>query len=169
MPRRIAAPLVLLPLALAIAACKPAADPAPNAAPAEAPAVPVESGSVAGTDATAVVNHDRPDPAGFDRKAFAGTFAGTVPCADCPGIETHLTIDADGTFRLGETYQERDGSSETTGTWTIDAGGKRLLLDPDTKDADDRHFEIVSKDEVRMLDSEGNPIASEHNYSLRRG
>jgi len=125
--------------------------------------------SVAGTDATAVVNHDRPDPAGFDRKAFAGAFAGTVPCADCPGIETHLAIDADGTFRLSETYQGRGNSSETTGTWTIDAGGKRLLLDPDTKDADDRHFEIVSKDEVRMLDGEGNPIASEHNYSLRRG
>ena len=49
------------------------------------------------------------------------------------------------------------------------ADGKRLLLDPDTKDAADRRFEIVSKDEVRMLDTEGKPIASELNYSLRRG
>ena len=170
MTRRIAAPLALLPLALVLAACKPAADPVPaDAAPAEAPAVPVESGSVAGTDATAVVDHERPDPAGFDRKAFAGSFAGTVPCADCPGIETHLAIDADGTFELDETYQDRNSSSQTTGTWTIDADGKRLLLDPDAKDAADRHFEIVSKDEIRMLDVDGNPIASELNYSLRRG
>ncbi len=170
MTRRIAAPLALLPLAFVLAACKPAAEPASApAAAAEAPAAPVESGSVAGTDATAVVHHDRSDPAGFDRKAFAGTFAGTVPCADCPGIETHLAIDADGTFELDETYQDRDSSSQTTGTWTIDADGKRLLLDPDTKDAADRRFEIVSKDEVRLLDSDGNPIASELNYSLRRG
>ena len=170
MTRRFAVPLALLPLALALAACKPAAEPASApTAKAEAPAAPVESGSVAGTDATAVVNHDRPDPAGFDRKAFAGAFAGTVPCADCPGIETHLAIDADGTFKLDETYQDRDTGNRTTGTWTVDADGKRLLLDPDTKDAADRRFEIVSKDEIRMLDVDGNPIASELNYRLRRG
>lgn len=166
MTRRFAVPLALLPLALALAACKPAAEPAAApAATAEAPTAPVESG----TDAAAVVHHDRPDPAGFDRKAFAGTFAGTVPCADCPGIETHLAIDADGTFRLDETYQDRDSRRQTTGTWTIDAGGKRLLLDPDTKDAADRRFEIVSRNEVRLLDTEGRPIASGLNYSLRRG
>ena len=170
MTRRIAAPLVLLPLALALAACKPAAEPAPApAAPAEAPAVPTESGSVAGTDATAVVHHDRPDPAGFDRKAFAGTFSGTVPCADCPGIDTRLEIRADGTFRLSETYQDRDGTADTAGTWTIDADGKRLQLDPDSKDGADRWFEIVSKDEIRQLDTEGKPIESTLNYSLSRG
>ena len=170
MTHRLPTTFALLPLALVLAACKPAAEPAPaTTATAEAPTAPVESGNVAGTDATAVVHHDRPDPAGFDRKAFAGTFAGTVPCADCPGIETHLAIDADGTFRLDETYQDRDAGVQTTGTWTIDADGKRLLLDPDTKDAADRHFEIVSKDEIRMLDVDGNPIASELNYSLRRG
>lgn len=170
MTHRLPTTFALLPLALVLAACKPAAEPEPAiAAAAEAPAAPVESGSVAGTDATAVVHHDRPDPAGFDRKAFAGTFAGTVPCADCPGIETHLAIDADGTFRLDETYQDRDSSRQTTGTWTIDADGKRLLLDPDTKGAADRHFEIVSKDEIRMLGADGSPIASELNYSLRRG
>ena len=170
MIRRIAAPIALLPLALALAACKPAAEPAPApATTAEAPATPVESGSVVGIDATAVVNHDRPDPAGFDRKAFAGRFAGTVPCADCPGIDTHLAINADGTFTLEETYRDRGAGHKSTGTWTIEADGKRLLLDPDTKDAADRHFEIVSKDEVRMLDTEGKPIASELNYSLRRG
>lgn len=170
MTRRFTAPLALLPLALALAACKPAAEPAAtSAATPEAPTAPVESGSVVGTDATAVVNHDQPDPAGFDRKAFAGSFAGTVPCADCPGIETHLAIDADGTFELDETYQDRDAGVRTTGTWTIDADGKRLLLDPDTKDAADRHFEIVSKDEIRMLGADGSRIASELNYSLRRG
>ncbi|MCW5568216.1 MAG: copper resistance protein NlpE N-terminal domain-containing protein [Dokdonella sp.] len=170
MIRRIATPLaLLLPLALALSACKPAAEPAPVAAPAEAPALPAESARIADTDATAVVHHDRPDPAGFDRKAFAGTFSGTVPCADCPGIETHLTINADGSFTLAETYQERDSGDSTSGTWTIDADGRRLLLDPDTKDAADRWFEIVSKDEVRMLDSEGEAIESPLNYSLRRG
>lgn len=161
--------LALIPLALALAACKPAAEPAPTATPAEAaPAVPTEAGAVAGTDATAVVHNAPADPAGFDRKAFAGSFAGTVPCADCPGIDTSVRIGDDGTFRLTEAYQGSDTRSETTGTWTVDADGRRLQLDPDTKDAADRWFEIVSNNEIRMLDTGGNPIESGHNYSLRR-
>ena len=100
---------------------------------------------------------------------WAGAYEGVLPCADCPGIDTHLAINADGTFTLEETYRDRGAGHKSTGTWTIEEDGKRLLLDPDTKDAADRHFEIVSKDEVRMLDTEGKPIASELNYSLRRG
>ena len=100
---------------------------------------------------------------------WPGSYDGTLPCADCPGIDTLVEIHADGTFKLRETYQERGAPINSAGTWTIDADGKHLLLDPDRKDADDRHFEIVSKDEVRMLDTEGKPIASELNYSLRRG
>lgn len=172
MTRRIARGLALVPLALALAACKPAAEPAaeaPAATPAADTPADTSKPTVAGTDATAVVHNAPDDPAGFDRKAFAGTFAGTVPCADCPGIDTRLDIGADGAFTLSETYQDRDTTSETRGTWTLDADGTRLLLDPETKEGADRHFEIVSKDEIRMLDAEGKPIASEHNYSLRRG
>ncbi|WP_158636400.1 copper resistance protein NlpE [Luteimonas marina] len=168
MTRHPASALVLIPLALALAACKPDADPAPAAPPADT-ATTAQSGAVAGTDATAVVDHERPDPAGFDRKAFAGSFAGTLPCADCPGIDMRVDIDADGSFSASETYQDRDTTVETAGTWTIDADGRRLLLDPDSKDEADRHFEIVSKDEIRMLDAEGKPVESALNYSLRRG
>ena len=172
MTRRIVRGLALFPLALALVACKPAAEPAadaPAAVPEDAAAAGTPAPAVDGTDATAVVHNPPRDPAGFDRKAFAGTFAGTVPCADCPGIDTRLDIAADGTFTLSETYQERDTAFETRGTWTLDADGTRLLLDPDTKDGTDRHFGIVSKDEIRMLDAEGKPAASGLNYSLRRG
>lgn len=172
MTRRITRGLILASLALALAACKPAAEPAADAAPADA-ADSVQDdtakAAVAGTDATAVVHNAPSDPAGFDRKAFAGTFAGTLPCADCPGIDTRLDIAADGTFTLSETYQDRDTTSEARGTWTIDAAGKQLLLDPETKDGTDRHFELVSKDELRALDTAGEPIDSTHNLSLRRG
>jgi copper homeostasis protein (lipoprotein) len=171
MTLRIAPRLVLLPLAFALAACQPEADPAPEATAAPPPTTDVADASaapVAGTDAIAVVHHAPDDPAGFDRKDFAGTFAGTLPCADCPGLDTRLEIDAGGAFRLVETRQAGDGPQDTTGTWTIDPAGTRLLLDPDTKDADDRHFEIVSKDEIRMLDAAGNPVQSAHNLSLRR-
>lgn len=171
MTRRPASALVLILLALALAACRPAAEPAQDAQAiaTESAAAPAQTDPLAGTDATAVVHHAAVDPAGFDRKAFAGRFSGTLPCADCPGIDMHVEIDADGTFRASETYQDRDTTIETTGTWTIDADGRRLQFDPDRKDDADRWFGIVSKDEIRMLDSDGNPVQSELNYSLRRG
>lgn len=172
---RHASRLAVLPLALliALAACQPAADkaadatPASDAAPADAPAEPAQDPALAGTDATAVVHHAQPDPAGFDRKAFAGTFSGTLPCADCPGLDTSLQISDDGTFTLTETRQDR-GATETRGTWAVDADGKRLLLDPDTKETPDRHYELVSNAEIRALDPDGNPIATQANLSLRR-
>ena len=172
------ATLIASLLAIALAACKPAADkaadaqtspPADDAATVEtAPATPAADPMLEGSDATAVVRHEQPDPDGFDRKAFSGTFTGTVPCADCPGIDTRLRINADGTFVLSEDYQERDADFETTGTWTVDADARRLQFDPDTKDDADRWFEIVSNNEIRMLDAEGKPIDSELGYSLRR-
>ncbi|MDH5834055.1 copper resistance protein NlpE [Luteimonas kalidii] len=162
--------LALAPLLWALAACTPDPDPSPEPAPEPvATAAHAEAGTPDGIDATAVVHHSPDDPAGFDRKAFAGRFAGTLPCADCPGIDTSVQIGDDGTFRLVEAYRDRDTRHETAGTWTVDADGTRLQFDPDTKQAADRWFEIVSKDELRALDTEGRPIAGNANTSLRRG
>ena len=158
-------------LVLALAACTPEPTPAPPAAEdadkaaqtAEAlPADPL----LAGTDASAVGRHEAADPEGFDRKAFAGRFAGILPCADCPGIETSLGIQAGGTYALSET--RRGGEAvHSTGTWTVQDDGAGLLLDPDSKEAADRRFERVSRDEIRAVDGSGDAAAGA-NTSLRR-
>lgn len=162
--------LVLLSLltAVALAACAPEPDATPAAVASKAaePALPADP-LLAGTDASAVIRHDAIDPAGFDRKAFAGTFAGILPCADCPGIETSVEIRADGTYSQAEVRQGSE-ATRSPGTWTVDADGGQLLLDPDSKDADDRRFAIVSRDEIRLLDADGAPLAGDGNTSLRR-
>lgn len=160
---------LLLPvLAGLLAACQPSGPVADKADAAPSEAAATSPSATEGTDAIAVVHHDRGDPAGFDRKAFAGAFAGVLPCADCPGIEVQLQIEADGRFSLRETYQERDTAVDTRGTWNVDDAGRQLLLDPDTKEDADRHFAIVSRDELRMLDTGGQPIDAPFNLSLRR-
>lgn len=166
-----------LSLALAVCACQPAADKSAEAVPddatqSDAPANNADAQAwrdplLEGSDAIAIEHHARPEPVGFDRRAFAGMFSGTLPCADCPGIDTRLHLGDDGTFHLAETYRDR-GDAQTAGTWTVDAAGTRLLLDPDVKDAPDRHLAIVSNDELRMLDPDGNAIDSTLDYSLRR-
>ena len=49
------------------------------------------------------------------------TYAGTFPCADCPGIKTEITLNKDSSFRMTEIYLERNDEEPiiTNGTWEI--------------------------------------------------
>ncbi|HZX78905.1 copper resistance protein NlpE [Lysobacter sp.] len=144
---------------LTLAGCKPQA-PAESPAPAVAPAATVPS--------VPVTDEARPKAA-FDTKAFAGTFTGTLPCADCPGIDTRLVLAADGTYAITESYQERSAPElKGDGTWTVEENDQRLRLDPNSKSENDRLFAILSQDEIRQLDTEGKPIDSTLPYNLRR-
>ncbi|WP_407351888.1 copper resistance protein NlpE [Luteimonas sp. R10] len=148
----------LLPALVAVvllAGCKPDAAPAPAA---EAPAADAPAPEAARTGALAAV-----DPA-----ALAGTFTGTLPCADCPGIDTVLELRADGSAALTETYQERGEAEPSRGTWTVEEAGTRLRFDPEDKASADRLYAIVSGDELTQLDLEGDPIESGFNYGLER-
>lgn len=62
---------------------------------------------------------------------WAGTYRGVLPCADCPGIETTVTLRADGTYSATSRYLERDvaRSSEGRFTWSEDGGSVSLTGD----------------------------------------
>ena len=163
---RIATSLALGLLAVSLTACKQDAEPAPAAPaatvePAAAPA-PEMTPQASDSDLTAKSGD-------VDMKAFPGTFAGTLPCASCPGIDTRLELRADGPFKLTENYQGEAGAPVVLeGTWTVEDGGKRVLLDPNSKSDQDRSFEITSNDEIRLLGQDGKPVDSKLNYSLKR-
>jgi len=148
---------------LALSACNKPAEPAPAPAPADAPKAAEPAAPAPAPVAAA-------EPTAADAAAFAGTFRGTVPCADCEGIDTTLELKTDGSYALSRSYQGKgDGSpSKSDGTWTAEDNGKRVRLDPNSKSEDDSLFEVVSKDEIRMLDVEGKKIESEFNHSLKR-
>jgi len=157
--------LVLVGLTVfAIAGCKREAEAPP---PVESTAAPTEEIKSA---VISEVDHGSPVSASptFDAKAFAGTYNGTIPCADCPGIDASIAFSPEGKYTQTLRYQERENSSVSEGNWTLDADGKRILLDPTSKDESDSWVEVVSPTEVRMLDGEGKPIDSGLNYSLKR-
>ncbi len=132
------------------------------------PATPADAAAVL-ADSTAPAASATPEIA-FDVRAFAGSFTGILPCTACQGIDTRVDLNSDGRFRLVETYQgEADGGPfEITGTWTAERAGKQILLDPDSKSEPDHRYDIVSTNELRMLDLEGKPIVSTYNTSLLR-
>ncbi len=134
-------------------------------ADAAAPAAPAAEAAPATDPALAAAA----TPAEFDYRAFAGTFSGTLPCADCPGIDTTIVLVGDGTYTLDETHKDKqDGNFKGDGTWTAEDAGTRLRLDPNSKSDEDRLFEIVGKNEIRALGEDGTPAASTLDYSLKR-
>ena len=45
-----------------------------------------------------------------------GTYKGILPCADCEGIETIITLNSDETFTIKETYLKKNVTNEDNGT-----------------------------------------------------
>ena len=60
---------------------------------------------------------------------WAGTYAGVLPCADCPGIQTRVVLMADGQFELSTLYIDRQTTPTTTrGRFAWNAAGSDITL-----------------------------------------
>lgn len=149
----------------AIVGCKRDAEPATPAEPATTtvPAAAAEAKPAAEALPTDVISEadNSSAPAGFDVKAFAGTFGGD---------DIALELEADGSYTLsgwalGGTDDEPASSD---GTWTVEENGKRIRLDPNSKDEDDWLFAVNSNDELQALDGDGKPPANAPAGSLTR-
>ncbi len=119
-----------------------------------------QTGRVAPTVTSA---EDRVAPVVSVKKILA-VYEGVLPCADCQGIRTELTLfDGDFTYRLVETYL---GTPD--GDRTVESDGRWSLLRPDRRDpevaiyqlrpdepGDVRNFLVVDDQQIRQLDGNG--------------
>jgi len=97
---------------------------------------------------------------------YLGTYKGVVPCADCEGIETVITLNPDESYNIKETYLGKsDNGFEDVGSFDWMDDGNRLKLE-DTES--NIRFFAVAEGKLIMLDMEGNPIEStnDKNYEL---
>jgi heat shock protein HslJ len=61
---------------------------------------------------------------------WSGAYAGVLPCADCPGIKTRLTLNRDGSYELSQQYLERQPAPTTVrGSFSWNAAGNAVALD----------------------------------------
>jgi len=61
---------------------------------------------------------------------FLGTYKGTLPCADCEGIETEITFNADETYKMTMKYKGKgDKVFEEIGDYGWKEDGKTLMLE----------------------------------------
>ncbi len=95
-----------------------------------------------------------------------GTYTGTLPAADCPGIAITLTLLADGSYTLRSEYLERDLTYNEQGRFAIE--GERLTLHPD--EGQPTACYRIEENSLRLLGSDGRPVtgALADHYVLTR-
>jgi copper homeostasis protein (lipoprotein) len=95
-------------------------------------------------------------------------YAGTLPCADCSGIETTLALHPDGSYRVREVYLGESAPNVfvSVGRWGYRADSvPRVTLFAMTGD---RHFALTDALTLTALSTDGTPIAGDAPKSLSR-
>lgn len=120
--------------------------------------------------ASAGTEQVNPDPAHNSKISldWAGTYEGVLPCADCEGIKTTITLNSDHTFSKSEIYLkgEKESKFETKGRFEWDESGGIVIL----KNEDEKHSYRVGENVLIHLDINGNAITgslAEH-YILKK-
>ena len=87
-----------------------------------------------------------------------GTYYNTLPCASCEGIETWVTLNSDGTFKLKTNYLGLNDAREEifTGKFTWDETGSMVQLEGLIGDAPGKYK--VGENRIWHLDRDGNRI-----------
>jgi uncharacterized lipoprotein NlpE involved in copper resistance len=83
-----------------------------------------------------------------------GTYEGVVPCADCPGIKTTLTLNENKSFKLEEEYLEKKARNEDQGTFQWDPAGSVITLNGNVA----KYKYKVGENTITQLDTNGQPI-----------
>ena len=61
---------------------------------------------------------------------WAGVYEGVLPCADCPGIQTRLTLNRDESYELSSLYVDRDKTPRVVrGRFSWQPNGNAITLD----------------------------------------
>lgn len=109
------------------------------------------------TDSIAVQKSIEPAEAAHNSQNsldWNGTYEAVVPCADCPGIKTSLTLNKDKTFTITEEYIERNSKNNDKGTFDWDATGSVITLNGKSA----KYKYKVGENKLFQLDMDGKEI-----------
>ena len=87
---------------------------------------------------------------------YAGTYTGVLPCADCEGIQTEITLSGEGTYAKKMTYLGKgdNTSFERNGNYSWNSAGQQITLEG--QKAPNQYF--VGENMLTQLDIKGQKI-----------
>jgi len=98
---------------------------------------------------------------------YQGTYTGTMPCADCSGIRTEITLNGN-SYKMKMTYEGVDESNntfESSGTFSWDNDGLIITLGDDKSEQ-----YLVGENQLIALNQDGEKITGDlaHMYILKK-
>ena len=99
---------------------------------------------------------------------WADTYSGILPCADCMGIQTVITLNKNNTYESSLVYLGKsERKIEETGSFSWEKDGSILVL---SKENESMNIYKVEENQLRMLDQEGQKIEGvlAENYLLHK-
>ena len=103
-------------------------------------------------------------PLGKVIESLPASFAGTLPCADCPGIEHQLNLMDDRWYLLRREYMERDEVDYQLGRWSISTNQQLQLH----SEQELLRFRAIDAATLTLQDPDGRDIDSLLSYQLTR-
>ena len=97
--------------------------------------------------------------------SVAGTYCGMLP----PNVETTLTLNADGTYLLIQTFKEKQNEQEKLrGSFHMLDGNILMLAHPSS--GDNIFYKVRDANHIILIDSFGNELQKEDkkNYILKK-
>ena len=101
----------------------------------------------------------------IDLDSVAGTYCGVLP----PNVETTLTLNADGTYLLTQTFKEKQKEQEQLrGTFQVLDDNILMLVHPSSRD--NIFYKVRDANSIILIDSFGNEPKKEDrkNYILKK-
>ncbi|WP_257281202.1 MULTISPECIES: copper resistance protein NlpE [unclassified Endozoicomonas] len=85
---------------------------------------PIEENQVTSTDTPVDSGHNAQNALDW-----SGVYKGKLPCADCAGVDTTLTLNKDGTYSLLEVYEGKGGEpTKSEGKFSWNKSGNIITL-----------------------------------------
>ncbi|MDR1792381.1 MAG: META domain-containing protein [Bacteroidales bacterium] len=98
---------------------------------------------------------------------WVGFYFGTVPCADCPGIDVQITLNSDLTYTMRRVYQDRKGSFTNAGSFVWNATKTAITLKNVNEGGAFEHF-AVKEGKLIMQSVDGKKLPDEKQNTLSK-
>lgn len=89
---------------------------------------------------------------------IAGVYKGTLPAADCPGIDYTLTLTPDGKYTERMSYIDRNTVVDNEGSYTVEGN---ILTTTPAEQGDNPGYYKIEEGRLCWLDADKNPIPGE--------
>lgn len=92
----------------------------------------------------------------IDLTTIAGTYEGTLPAADGPGIKTIVTLNADSTYQISQNYlgRKKDVLDAASGVFKVLEGKVLMLVRPSS--GEHTFYKVKDDNNIVLTDSLGN-------------